>query len=135
MSFARFAKLYAIAMVTMMALDGLWLGVIAKSFYAVEMGHLTRSDVQWLPALLFYVIYAGAVVELVVRPALERRSVMRAAALGALMGLASYGAFDLTGLAMFTAFPPLGAVVDLAWGVSVTTIVSVVVTRLSMPRA
>lgn len=135
MSFARFAKLYAIAMVTMMALDGLWLGVIAKSFYAVEMGHLTRSDVQWLPALLFYVIYAGAVVELVVRPALERRSVMRAAALGALMGLASYGAFDLTGLAMFTAFPPLGAVVDLAWGVCVTTIVSVVVTRLSMPRA
>lgn len=126
MSLARFFKLYAVAIVTMMLLDGIWIGVIAKPFYAAQMGHLTRSDVQWLPALSFYLIYAGAVVELAVKPALAQRALGRAVALGALLGLAAYGAFDFTLLAMFKDFPLTGGMVDLAWGTFVTAAVSAV---------
>ena len=124
MPFLTFFKLYAGAIVVFFALDLTWLGVVAKRFYAEQMGHLTRPDVQWGPAILFYLIYVAAIVVLCVKPGLERDSVGRAAALGALFGLAAYAAFDLTSLALLKDFPLKGAVVDLIWGTVLTATVS-----------
>jgi uncharacterized membrane protein len=119
-----FLKLYAGAIVIFFAMDLTWLGVVAKKFYADQMGHLTRPDVQWGPAILFYIIYVAAIVVLCVKPGLERDSVGRAAALGALFGLAAYAAFDLTSLALLKDFPLKVAVVDLLWGTVLTATVS-----------
>jgi uncharacterized membrane protein len=119
-----FLKLYATAIVVFFALDLTWLGVVARNFYAQQMGHLTRADVQWGPAILFYVIYVVAIVMLCVKPGLDRDSIGRAAALGALFGLAAYAAFDLTALALLKDFPTKGAIVDLAWGTMLTATVS-----------
>ncbi|MBM3907665.1 MAG: DUF2177 family protein [Gemmatimonadetes bacterium] len=116
----QFLKLYAAAIVIFFAIDLTWLGVVAKKFYAEQMGHLLRPDVQWGPAILFYLIYVAAIVVLCVKPALERESVGYAVALGALFGLAAYAAFDLTSLALLKDFPVKGAVVDLIWGTVLT---------------
>lgn len=132
MTSARFIRLYAIAVLVMLPVDVLWLGVVARGFYADQMGHLTRPDTQWLPALAFYLVYAAAVVTLAVLPALERRSATRGVALGAMLGLAAYSAFDLTGLALLNAFPVVGALVDLAWGTFVTALVSGVTTLVGL---
>ncbi len=48
-----FLKSYAAVGAVMLALDMLWLGVIAKGFYAKYMGPLLRPDVRWGPAALF----------------------------------------------------------------------------------
>jgi uncharacterized membrane protein len=119
-----FLKLYAATAAVFFALDLTWLGVVAKRFYAAQMGHLTRTDVQWGPAVLFYLVYVAAIIVLCVKPGLERDSVGRAIALGAVFGLAAYAAFDLTGLALLKDFPLRGALVDLAWGTIVTATVS-----------
>lgn len=124
MSIMHFLKLYAATAVVFFAIDLTWLGVIAKKFYAEQMGHLMRSDVQWGAAVLFYLIYVAAIIVLCVKPALERDSVGRAVAFGAVFGLAAYAAFDLTALALFKDFPVKGAVVDLAWGTVLTATVS-----------
>ena len=124
MPFLAFIKLYAGAIVVFFALDLTWLGVVAKKFYAEQMGHLTRPDVQWGPAILFYLIYVAAIVVLCVKPGLERDSVGRAAALGAIFGLAAYAAFDLTSLALLKDFPLKVAIVDLIWGTVLTATVS-----------
>jgi uncharacterized membrane protein len=124
MPFLAFLKLYGATAAVFFALDLSWLGVVAQGFYKEQMGHLTRSDVQWAPALVFYLIYVAAIIVLCVKPALDRDSVARAAALGAVLGLASYAAFDLTGLALLKDFPLKGALVDLAWGTCVTATVS-----------
>lgn len=124
MSLLAFLKLYAGAIAVFFALDLAWLGVVAKKFYAEQMGHLTRPDVQWGPAVLFYLIYVAAIVVLCVKPGLERESIGRAAALGALFGLAAYAAFDLTALALLKDFPMKGAAVDLLWGTVLTATVS-----------
>jgi uncharacterized membrane protein len=126
----QFLKLYASAIVVFFALDLTWLGVVAKKFYAEQMGHLMRPDVQWGPALLFYLIYVAAIVVLCVKPGLERDSIGRAAALGALFGLAAYAAFDLTALALLKDFPLKGAVVDLMWGTVLTASVSAATTAI-----
>lgn len=120
----QFLKLYAATAAVFFALDLTWLGVVAKKFYQDQMGHLTRADVQWGPAVVFYLVYVAAIIVLCVKPGLERDSVGRAVALGAVFGLAAYAAFDLTGLALLKDFPVRGAMVDLAWGTLVTATVS-----------
>jgi len=116
MPVGQFLKVYLGALVVFFAVDMLWLGVVAKGFYDRHLGHLLRPDVQWGPALLFYLIYVAALVVFVVQPALERASLGRAVALGAFFGFAAYAAFDLTSLALFRDFPATVAVVDMIWG-------------------
>jgi uncharacterized membrane protein len=123
-SVALHLKVYVASLLVFFALDLTWLGVVAKGFYNAQLGHLTRPDVQWPAALLFYLIYVGAIVILCVAPAVEKQSLARAATLGAVFGLAAYAAFDLTSLALLKDFPAKVVWVDLAWGTCLTAAVS-----------
>ena len=117
-----FLRLYGLGLLVCFGLDLLWLGVLAKGFYQRQIGHLMRPDVQWMPAVAFYLLYVAALVVFVVQPALERQSLGRAVVLGAFFGLAAYAAFDLTGLALFRDFPWTVAIVDLAWGTTLSAV-------------
>lgn len=123
-TFGDFLKMYGIGVVAAFGLDLLWLGVIAKGFYQKQLGHLMRPDVQWLPAVAFYLIYVAALVVFVAAPAVEKQSVARAAVYGAFFGVAAYAAFDLTGLALLKNFPTAAALVDLVWGACLSAAVS-----------
>lgn len=124
MNFATILRTFAATGATMFALDMVWLGVIAKGLYARQMGSLLRPDVKWLPAILFYLLYVAAVVVFVVTPAAEQRSLARALGLGAFFGVAAYATYDLTSLALIRDFPLTLAVVDLVWGMALTTVAS-----------
>lgn len=122
-----FLEMYAVGLACFFALDLLWLGVVAQSFYQRELGHLLRPDVQWGAALLFYLLFVAALVVFVAAPAAERRSYPHALGYGAFFGLAAYAAFDLTCLALFREFPLTVVVVDLAWGATLSAAVSAAV--------
>ena len=126
MTAVTFLKLFGATGAAMFALDLVWLGIVAKGFYARHMGSLLRPDVKWVPALLFYVVYVAAIVVFVVMPAAERRSLGRALAMGAFFGLAAYATYDLTSLALIRDFPLIVVLVDLAWGVVLTTVAAAV---------
>jgi uncharacterized membrane protein len=119
-----FLKLYAVALPTFLVVDLLWLGVVARSFYRDQLGHLMRPDVNWPAALAFYALFVAGIVLLAVWPAVERESLARALALGALLGLVSYAAYDLTNLATLRDFPLAMALVDLGWGAFLCATVS-----------
>lgn len=116
MSISLFLKLYAVALTSFMVLDLLWLGVVARSFYRSQLGHLMRADVNWAAAVGFYLVFVVGIVLLVVWPAIERASLGQALLLGALFGLVTYAAYDLTNLATLEGFPVQMVVVDLLWG-------------------
>ena len=124
MSISLFVKLYAVALVSFLVIDLLWLGVVARSFYRAELGHLMRPSVNWAAAFVFYFVFVLGIVVLVVWPAVERESLGRALLLGALFGLATYAAYDLTNLATLEGFPVRMAVVDMIWGTALCTGVS-----------
>ena len=109
------------AAVTMGVLDGLWLGVVAKSFYRDELGGLMRERTNVVAAALFYVLYIAGVVVLVVRP---YDGVGAAALVGAALGLIAYGTYDLTNMATIDGFTWRVTVVDLVWGAVLTAAVS-----------
>ena len=116
MSISIFLKLYAVAFASFLVIDLLWLGVVARSFYRAELGHLMRADVNWVAAFAFYLLFVIGIVVLVVWPAIERESLSRALLFGALFGLVTYAAYDLTNLATLEGFPLRMVVVDLIWG-------------------
>jgi uncharacterized membrane protein len=124
MTVARFLGIYGGTLVAFLALDALWLGVVARGFYARQLGDMLRDDPRWGAAALFYVIYIAGVVVLAVLPALEGRSPGKALGLGALLGLVAYGAYDLTNLATLKGYPTRMVVVDLAWGTVLTGLVA-----------
>lgn len=119
-----FAKLFAIALPVFLAVDLTWLGVLARPFYRNQLGPLMKEDVGWTAAILFYAVFVAGIVVLAVIPAIQRESLLHAVALGAMLGLVSYAAFDLTGLATLEGFPRTMAAVDLAWGTVLTATTS-----------
>jgi len=116
MTLASFFKLYPVALVTFFIIDLLWLGVVARGFYQTQMGHLMRANVNWPAAIVFYLIFVTGIVLFVVGPAVEKQSLGQAVLFGALFGLVTYAAYDLTNLATLEGFPLKVAVVDLIWG-------------------
>ena len=124
MSISIFLKLYAVAFTSFLVIDLLWLGVVARSFYRAELGHLMRADVNWVAAFAFYLLFVIGIVVLVVWPAIERQSLGRALLFGALFGLVTYAAYDLTNLATLEGFPLRMVVVDLIWGTLLCTGIS-----------
>ena len=126
MTMSDFFKLYAVALTAFLIIDLIWLGVVARSFYQAQMGHLMRANVNWAAAILFYLIFVSGIVVLVVWPAIERQNLVLALVLGALLGLVTYAAYDLTNLATLEGFPVTVAIVDMVWGAVLCSTVSAV---------
>lgn len=120
MSVLQTALLYGGTLASFLVLDLLWLGVVARRFYAEQLGTLLRPDVNWAAALLFYVLYVGGIIVLAVIPALARESVGHAIQNGAVLGLVAYAAYDLTNLATLQGFPRNVVAVDMVWGTLLT---------------
>ena len=124
MTAASVLRLYLIALPTFLVIDALWLGVLARSFYQAQLGHLMRPQVNWLAATAFYLVFVLGIVVLAVWPAIERQSLGHAILLGA--QLVAYAAYDLTNLAVLDGFPIVVALVDMAWGAILCASVSAV---------
>lgn len=115
---------YLTALIVFLVIDGLWLGVFAKQFYAEQLGSLLRKDLLVVPALAFYVLYCAGLVVLAVRPEQPEVSLMSVAMYGALVGFLAYGTYDMTNLATLKDWPMLMSIVDIAWGTALTAAVS-----------
>jgi uncharacterized membrane protein len=116
----KLASAYGTCLVLFLAIDMVWLRLIAKDFYAREMGALIRPDIDLRAALAFYLLYGAGLTYFAVLPALDGRAILYAAALGAGVGLMAYGTYDLTNLAVIKGFGVKIAVVDMAWGAALS---------------
>ena len=119
-----YLKLFCIALPITIALDASWIGVIATGFYHSMFGLFFTATPNFVAAALFYVFYVLAVIYFALSPALKSRSLGLAIGNGALLGFAAYMTYDLTNLATLTGWPALGAVVDISWGVLLTSVVA-----------
>ena len=120
------AKTFGAMTIVFFAIDLIWIGVVANAFYQKHLGFMLREDVQWLPAVLFYLLFIAGVLVFAVLPGLESESIGRAMLLGAFLGLVAYATYDLTNLALTKGFPPIVAIVDMVWGSSIATVMAAV---------
>ena len=117
----QFSLAYGGAGVFLLLADLLWLSVAVGPLYRAALGDRMRPDVALTPAALFYLLYVLGIVVFVVLPAFTSGKYMTAAVLGALFGLVAYATYDLTNLSTLRDWPLSLAVIDIAWGVVITT--------------
>jgi uncharacterized membrane protein len=121
---ADILKPFLAGLVTFLALDLLWIGVVANAFYKRELAGLARMsgdafDIRIAPALVLYpMIIVG--LQLFALPRAAGGPVWQAAAWGGLFGLIGYGVYDLTNYATLTSYTWRMTVVDMCWGMTLS---------------
>jgi len=121
-----FLKMYLVALLVFLVIDGLWLGLIAKDFYQKEIGFLLRESPNLLVAGIFYLFFIVGIAFFVINPAIEKESLRYLLIAAVLFGTLTYATYDLTNLATIKDWSLKVTIVDIIWGGVLTTIVSVV---------
>ena len=119
-----YLKLYAALLAVFFAVDMIWLGFIASSFYKKHLGYLMASEVNWPAAIIFYMLFIVGIMVFVVLPGVKENSLANTLIRAALFGLITYATYDLTNLATIKDWPIIITVVDLIWGMILSIIVS-----------
>lgn len=119
-----YAGVYLAVFLTMLVIDGIWLGVIAKSMYATAMGGLMSPNPNLWAAAAFYLLFPVGLVIFAVLPQTDS-PVWKAAMMGALFGFFAYSTYDLTNLAVIKDWPVGLTFIDMAWGTMVSGVAAV----------
>jgi uncharacterized membrane protein len=123
---------YFTFLLPMLAIDGIWLAVMSKRFYAPRIGSLMAESPRLAPAVIFYLLYVlGPTVLVVVRAVNHGTGYLVVFLWGALLGLVAYGTYDLTNQATLKVWPTVLTAVDLVWGALLTGVVSIISTSLT----
>jgi uncharacterized membrane protein len=112
--------------IAILALDGVWLSFMSTRFYRPRLGDLLAANFKIAPVLAFYAIYLFGVTRFAVLPAVQEGGWEKAALDGALLGLMAYATYDLTNLATLREWSWAVTIVDLLWGVLLTSVAAVV---------
>ena len=107
--------IYAAVFVTMVAIDMVWLRLIAVQWYANSMGSLLSDSPNLIAAIAFYLLFPIGLVIFAVMPG-EASSTLKVMGFGALFGFFAYATYDLTALAVIKNWPVGLSLLDMAWG-------------------
>lgn len=107
-----------------LAIDLVWLGLVARGFYRRQLAFLLSDQPNWLAAIVFYLLFVAGLLVFAVVPGLQAGSLRKALFLGAFFGLVAYATYDLTNLATIKNWPWIVTVVDMAWGAALASAVS-----------
>jgi uncharacterized membrane protein len=113
---------YLVSLLAMAGLDFLWLTNTSAALYRRDLGPLLTDDPRMGVAVAFYLLYAAGIVFFAVRPALAVSDWRLAGLYGALFGLFAYATYDLTNFATMKVWTMRVTVLDIGWGMLLTTV-------------
>ena len=58
----HFFKVYLLTIPIFFAVDLLWLGIIAKGVYQKYLGNFLSDQVNWVAAIIFYLIFISGII-------------------------------------------------------------------------
>jgi len=119
-----YLKLYVSTLGVFLAIDMVWLAVVARGFYRRQLGFLLSDQPNWWAAISFYLLFVAGLLVFVIVPGLEAVSLRKVLLLGAFFGLVTYATYDLTNHATVKDWPWLVTLVDMTWGAVLATSVS-----------
>lgn len=113
-------KQYGITLVVFLAIDAVWLLLIAKNLYSKYLGYIMAKSPNLVAAFIFYLIFVAGMLYFVIDPAIDKESWQHALVAGMFFGFVTYATYDLTNLATIKDWPIHITIIDLAWGTFVT---------------
>ncbi len=120
----NYFKLYLATLVVFLVIDLFWLGLIARGFYQKHLGYILAPSTNWVAAGIFYLLFILGILIFVVLPGIQQGSINVLLIRAALFGLITYATYDLTNLATLRNWPLGLTVVDILWGITLTSLVS-----------
>lgn len=118
----KYLSAYLATAVVMIALDMLWLGVIAKPLYQQGLGHLMAARPNLVAAVAFYVLYALGLMLFAVVPQAADAGWLKTTAAAAMFGFVAYATYDLSNLATLKGWPIGLSLIDMAWGATLSAV-------------
>src|SRR4051812_7904552 len=115
----RYLLLYLATAAVLLPLDLLFLGFIARNFFAAQVGDML-GDLRLLPAVLFYLLYVAGIVVFV--SGAQGASWQSSMLYGALFGFFCYMTFELTSMSLLRHWTWPVVVLDISWGTVVTAV-------------
>jgi uncharacterized membrane protein len=107
---------YVVTLPVFVAIDFVWLSIMATTLYRPVMGDMLIADFRLAPAFAFYLIYVAGLTFLAIRPGLKKGSPGSAALHGIIVGFTAYATYDLTNQATLRQWSTALTLADLAWG-------------------
>jgi uncharacterized membrane protein len=109
----RYVVLYFATLIVLVPIDFLFLGFVAKGFFASEVGDML-GGIRPAPAILFYLLYVlGILIFVSGQAAATSQSTLL---YGALFGFFCYATFELTSLSLLKHWTWPVVLVDMSWG-------------------
>lgn len=115
---------FVITFIVFMTIDLIWLGVVAKNLYNKYLGYIMTKNINWMAAIIFYIIFVIGMLLFVIQPALAKDSVQYLILYGMAYGFITYATYDLTNLATLKDWPLEITIIDLIWGTTLSTLTS-----------
>jgi uncharacterized membrane protein len=131
--FLKYLILIVLTFVVFLLLDLVWLVKISPRFYKKNLGHLMADKVNYVPAIIFYLIFIVGITLFVIGPAYTGgRGWSYALIYGAIFGLVTYSTYDLTNFATLKKWPLNVTLADIAWGTFLSTATAISVYYLAV---
>lgn len=116
----KLITLFLGTLISVFILDMIWLGVIAKSIYAQNIGLLLRKSGEamtpiWWSAGIVYVCITVGILFFVLPKA--HGDYFVALTTGALLGVVTYGVYDFTNYSILANWPWKITLIDFIWGI------------------
>lgn len=109
--------LFLQTLVVFLAIDAVWISRIAAPWMRAATPHLLADQPNLWAAGLFYLLYIGIFIILILQPALQGQVGLGTVAWRSfLFGLVCYATYDLTNLSVLRGYPWTIAAADLLWG-------------------
>lgn len=112
----RYLAAFLCSAAVMAVLDAIWLTTMSDRLYRPVLGDWMNRQVNWPPAIAFYLLFLFGLTVLAVVPALQQGSWSKAAINGAIFGLVAYATYDLTNQATLTRWSTTVTLADMGWG-------------------
>lgn len=109
---------------TIAVLDAFWLGWFAADWYQYYMEGLLREEIITWPWVVFYFMY-GFILFVLCVVANRDKPWFYAGIDGALLGMVSYGTYNLTNYSVMKGFPLEIMFIDWSWGIVLTSVCAI----------
>jgi uncharacterized membrane protein len=130
---ARYAWTYIATGIVLLAMDSIWLWLMAGRLYRPQLGPLLRDGFDPAAAIMFYLLFVAGLVVFAGVPSWDSVRWTTPLWRGGLFGLVAYATYDLTNQATLRGWSWLVTGVDLAWGTALSGISTAV--GLGLARA
>jgi uncharacterized membrane protein len=121
----RYAVTYFVTLAVFLGLDAIWLSQFAGPLYRHTLTVVMLEQYRPAPAFVLCLLYVTGMMVFVIPREEGWQTFGQTFVFGALFGLFTYGTYTLTCYTIISAWSPLLAMTDVAWGVALTAVAGI----------